>query len=367
MLARSKLASAKSWSIKVKTTMFGVLAAFFGLLPTNAQQLEQVQAVMWFQIPCNGSLTASGGNQVVFLENYVDQLLPNPVYITSAVTWNEMGSELLLPAGIRGNVTVGVDPGKQYLRASGFPPTQFIMPQFTKTLAAWEIFPSGSIQSWREFSPPIGYRAGQDAILIGPECTTPPGSPLFTMNFSLNIRFQNVGDLTSLPMPIVTYAGYSNDGVSVGNTSTSVRNVVPAKDGTKIRVHASSGPFGKADEPNFSPSVASHVSVCIQSGTGPNCTATPTELRFNATPGVSNGPGSRLWSDWTDFTASLGQNLLVIESFTAAGSNNVIGYRATAPNGVWVSPVDGWNEATMPGSPTFRANRTLGIDGVQQQ
>ena len=350
----------------MKSFIAALFMALLGCGQACAQQLEQVQASIWFQIPCNGSLTASGGNQLMYLENYVDQLLPSPVYITSAIMWTEMGPQLALPAGIKGNITIGIDPGKQYVRDSGYPPNQFIMPQFTKSVGAWEMFPSGSIQSWRDFSPPIGYRTG-DAFLIAPECTTPAGSPLLTLNFSFNVRFQNVGDLTSLPMPTVTYDGYPNDSVSVGNTPASFRNTIPAKNGTKIRVHASSGPFGKSGQPNFSPSIASHVSVCIQSGTGPNCIAAPVELTFNATSGVSNGPGSRLWSDWTDFTASLGQSLLVIESFTAPGNANVIGYRAIAPNGVWSSSVDGWNVAMMPGSPVFQANRTLGIDGVQQQ
>ncbi len=319
--------------------------------PIRAQ--EQVQANMIFSLPCNGAANVAGGNQEIFLENYVNALLPSTIYITRTVIWNEMGPFGELPAGATGNVSFAVDPGRGYAASADFPATQNTQVQFVKTLAIWELFPGGSNQSWRDFSPPVSYHPGQDAILVAPECKLPNNANLYLF---FGVYFAASGDLSTLPMPIGTYA-VPNDSVTIANAPIYIRDLLPAQTGTKLRVHVSM--------PTLVASSAAHVSVGVQNGNGPNTLAAPVELTFNGSSGYSLLPGAQLWSDWIDFPVTAGQNLLINVSFPLA--TNYWSYKAVSAYGNWSSAVDGWSSAAMPGSVTFQANRTHAVDGVQQQ
>jgi hypothetical protein len=344
---------------KIATFFLVILAQIICVASSGrAQQTEQVETVMQYYLTCSGYAAGQTGNQLIYPENYVDQLLPNPLYVTKVFLWTEMGASGLLPATITGNVSLGIDPGKRYARLSGFPVIQNSSAQYLKTLGAMELFPRGSIQSWKDFDPPLSYHAGTDAIILAPECN---GGP--TINFYVALYFISTGDLSTLPMPIVTYDAPA-DSITLNNAPISIRNIIPAQTGSKIRVHANAGPQQNAPG---SFSSASHVSVCIQSGSGPNCIASPVELKFLGVSGYFLGPGMVLWSDWTPFPVTSGQNLLVITSFTDTANKNDFGYKATSAFGNWSSSVDGWNQAVIPGTPSFQANRTHAIDGVQQQ
>lgn len=347
--------------------LIGIATAILFTVSASAQQIESIPIQMTFGSVCNGAMFP-GSNKVSYIENYFDWLLPNPLYISDAYLWTEMGATGELPAGITGNVSIAIDPGKRYITASGFPNVQDTNPQFLNTLAWLQYFAGGPLTSKMEFKTPVAYRAGQDAIVFAPECFSSPSINLATF---LTLRFQNAAGLSTLSLPLVAY-NTPNDGTSVNNAAISVRNLFTAQTTSlnQIRVHVFSGPlmtpFGAGPYPDAS-SIASHVSVCITTAP-PNCISTPVELTFLGQHGHNIGPGGKLWSDWTPFpTTTAGQQLLVIEDFTSPGSINSFGYRNVAITNSWNSATAGWNAATMPGTINFQANRTIGVDGVQQQ
>jgi hypothetical protein len=112
------------------------------------------------------------------------------------------------------------------------------------------------------------------------------------------------------------------------------------------------------------------MAVCIQAAPGsPNCTAKPVPMLCFQASWTIVYPSQTLWCDWTDFSLSPGQVPLVIADVFTPSEDGMMhwSYNDTTGLGDWASPVPGYNQATMGGTPTWQPNRTQVIYGAQVQ
>lgn len=305
----------------------------------SQQQLSQATIYMALQpFLCGGAPNNKGDNYVTFLENYVDGILPNDVYITKVKLWIDGGSA----PNATGNFWLVIDPQQQYLQKTGFPAHQAYEPQYLKSIGIMEFAPNKSQQYVEDFNPPVRYSAG-DALLVAPECSGPRVLGQFAL-----VNIQSTFDLANLPQPktLLNVKFDTPTNPSAGVAGQTVRNLVPSSPGpfTKVRCRTSNYEY------QYSPNgmggnyaTLQHASVCLQNSVGSSdCAATPVELKFGGASGTTAYNRQWVWSDWTPFSGPAGQNILAsASSFSpnvnivgASWSNGAAVYTVSAPDGL---------------------------------
>lgn len=337
------------------------LCLFFLLMiaPASAETVTIQIAIQ--RIPCDGGQDLAGANQIFYLENYVNGILPDEVSITGAMVWADGGGPIV---NSRGNIGFGVDPKSTYINTSGYPARQKTWPETIKTLVMWEIGPGGSRQAQGKFPGAIKYRKG-DALIGGPECfpvTGATGDPIDGM--FLILFLETNGDWMPLPaanwlldQPLTEWA--------IGSPAYSARCLVaaPPVNATKIRVRIYS-----LDLQENKQDKVSNMSVGIRSGATSNTVSTPVELKFNGQSGYNLSPRQRQWSNWTPINIVAGQELLISMKMFADPNGNAMTYRSSGGLGCWTTPSpDAWNSAVMPGPVTAQPGFMQKIDAVQYQ
>lgn len=302
--------------------------------------------------------SAMGAKCVLYLENMVPPniVLPSVVYLTRTLIWNQMADRDYL-AGCMGDISLGVDPGKQFTIASGFPATENAIPLFIKFLGALEFMPGASHQKIETYDPPIAYHPYRDCIIVAPEVGINSAQ---SVDIRLGFSFQADADLNvavEAPPPTGTTDAFraTLDANSAGNPNYCIRPVIPAISvgGTQIRVHVSA---------LQSACIINHASIGVQSGTTSSTTTVPVELKFGGASGVTVPANQGAWSDWTDFQTLSGQKLLA--TFSLFNSSNSWAYKKANGSGTLISSTDCWNTADMPGA-TAQEGRTHIVDRVQ--
>ena len=191
-----------------------------------AQQEEQVTLQIAVPpIPCATGTSAFLQNKVLYLENFTDGILPDPLYITKNVIWFDGVGPV--DSSTIGAITVAVDPGQKYIQAAGFPSAQRFEPQYLKPLGILELRNVGVRRFSEDYNPPVAYRSG-DAVIIAPYCTGgAPGSVMTSLFLAVN--YKATADIPNPPTsapPHQLLVGHF-DTVSSGNPASSVRSVVP--------------------------------------------------------------------------------------------------------------------------------------------
>lgn len=319
-------------------------------------QLEQVTIIAPSIDFTATSAASTAAKRVLYLENMLPSglTLPNPTYITGFAMWNQMGTDY--PSGTDGDISVAIDPGKQFVVASGFPATESIHPKFLKMLGVLECAPGAKrLYVAPSFNPPLAYRPYRDCIIVAPEVRGGVAMQVF-----LSISFMAEGDI-AVPAPEAIPEGASDayritlDTNSPANGNLCIRNMLPiVAGGTEIRAHLSA---------LDSASVIGHASVGLRSGTSSSTLDTPVELKFGGVSGVSLAAHSGAWSDWVSLSTSPGQNLLLTVS--QFGGTNNRAFKTANGDGNWNSASDSWNTAAMQGTATWQADRTHIVDRVQ--
>ena len=326
----------------------------------SAQRSEQATIyiqVMPYQCPAPMPINA----QVLFLENYVDGLLPNDVFITTTMLWAETDI-YPIDAGHVGNFFVAVDPQQKYLKKANFPATQAWNIQFLKSLGMLETVLGGSQQRVTNFSPPVRYSKG-DAIIVAPECYAAYTKPYYYY-ILVGIEAPYPGhDLVDLPQPTwLLNTLHSTSGVN--QPPTTVTSVIPASPTpiTKFRPR-----IAQTVSTAFS-TIVSRVSVCVQSAPGSStCAAPPVEIKFGGQSGFTLTSMMQQWGDWTDFSAPAGKNLLVRTRMFQSGNTNAWSFNGSGGPGAWTDTGDSWNSATPLGTTTYYPNITAVVDSAQSQ
>ena len=319
--------------------------------------MEQVQVTsppISFACDYPSSLAA---NQIYYLENRfpANIKLPNPCRITRVFIWNETNEDY--PSDMVGNISFAIDPGKEYIKASGFPETQTSGPLYLKTLGILEMRTGMDHEKVYEFNPPLAYRPYQDAIVVAPETFTTAN---YTAQIYLGICFEAENDISSVTesIPVGATAVYQStlDSLNANLANYSIRNLIPAisAGGTQVRVRVSAGSLC---------SVVNHASVGIQSGATSGTTAAPVELKFGGNSGVTIAAYKSVWSDWVNLTTTQRQNLLATVSMFGSATNWA--YKTINADGNWNSQSDSWNTAAMQGTVTHQPTRSHIVDGVQ--
>lgn len=288
---------------------------------------------------------------VIFLEDICSQI-PEVVYLRRVLIWNQTAAGSGYPSGLMGDVTVAVDPDRQYAESSGFPVVEKVSPKFLKFLGALEMKPGASCWSEEKLDPPIAYRRGRDGIVFAPECNSVSGSASIFLAFS----FEATEDIGIEPIPSGASDAFrmTLDHDTGGNGNICIRNLIPiTAGGTQMRARFRAFESG---------SVVSHASVGVQ-GSGSTTGATPVELTFSSSSGVSLNAHEHKWSDWATLNTSQGQNLLLTCSLFN-NNNNAWAYKESNGAGNWNGATDCWNVASMAGG-TWQSGRTHVIDRVQ--
>lgn len=333
----------------------------------HAQQSEQTSINIYVPggTPCvatGGTNTPSTngrstGNNILFLENYTDKILPNPAYITGTMIWVDGVNPI--PAATYGNLGFAIDPGMKWTTIAGFPDLQHRAIFGLKPIAHMQLLPQGQQFVKERIWPPMSYSTG-DVMIVAPECES-GATPLPVFETYLNINF-----LAPLIEPRVLFK-VDDAYPSSGNPTAHLRSMIPGPStaATKVRVKIQS------NWAQTSTVKMDHMVIGLQSGTGPDMQATPVVLTFNGLPAPTllNKAGW-IWSDWVPLNIPAGQNLIVGASIFSRTSGNVWDI-AMPPSGfgAWHSfTVDSWNSATMQGSDIgFHAQWTHVIGQVQVQ
>lgn len=280
--------------------------------------------------------------------------LPDPCRIVRAIMWAQ--NPLVFPGDARGDITLAVDPGSQYCQAAGFPaqqnPTDFVY--YLKTIGVFEAALGAKRAQLMGHSPPVAYRASNnDCIVFAPELL---GTP-YAMDMYVGIVAESVhGDLEPPTWTTIYNAIFDTD--VAGNNNISIRQFLGPFGSlptfTQMRVHVSALASG---------CVLNHLSIGIQSGTGPNTAATPVELKFNGVNGISLGPNSGAWTDPLPFAFGAGDVLAITADLF--NGQNFWAYKATVADSNYSTTVPSWNTAVMGGSPVFQVHRLHVIDQIQ--
>jgi hypothetical protein len=135
----------------------------------------------------------------------------------------------------------------------------------------------------------------------------------------------------------------------------SIRQVVPfGTGGTQVRVRFKAHSTSRLD--------FKHASIGKQD-TGLNTVATPVELKFGGSSGMSISNGGTIWSDWTDFSTTGGQNQVII--FDCSTSYGDIQYTVTTSvERYWKGDAESWNESAPTGFGT-PAVYNYSIDSIE--
>lgn len=343
----------------------GIAAICIALaLPASAQQLQQNTIYVPLKpIACNGQSNAPGGDQVHFLENYIDQQLPSPLYIAESTIWFDgitpFATSPPSASNSTGNLVVMVDAKQTYINQAGFPDAQHALPKTLKKLTYIQFAPGTAQFRETQHNPPVKYDLG-DAILAAQECI---GGKLLTDGFLL-AHVQMTGNIEDLPMadqPLsVAHDGWTGVG---GQAGVSARDIVPGPTvapSTQVRARVS---YPEGATPAYSNTT--HVSICPQSGVTSTCSSAPIELKFNKRSGSSTYVRTQIWSDWTPYTVTVGQPSLVTADLFNANNANYLAYKSTGSFGGWTSNAASWNASAMQGTVSFSAGATAVIDRVQ--
>lgn len=345
-----------------------LLGAIFALSVTccgaSAQQPEQ--ATIYVQPMLYWCPTAREVNaQVMYLENYVDGILPHDVYITGMTTWAETGAGPL-NASHTGNFFAAIDPQRQYVTEANFPAAQLQSPKFLKLISLIEPTYAGApSKADQSFSPPVRYSIG-DAIILAPECYA--GDPVpYPYYMLVRILAPTPGqDLKDLPQPTWLMNGVLNT-YAKNLPPTSIRSIVPGSGSpsTKFRARLAAAQLG-APGP-FAEETVSHMSVCVESApSSSTCAAPPVELTFGGQSGFRPTPSMRQWTDWTPISNPTGAAFLVTSSMFLPGNTNIWSFNSSGP-GVWSATGDSWNSAALLGATIFYPNVMSSIDAAQAQ
>jgi hypothetical protein len=340
-----------------------IFALLMMCINSSAQQPEQatiyVQPMLYW-CPTPREVNA----QVLYLENYVDGILPQSVYITGVTTWAETGAGPM-SASHAGNFFAAIDPQRQYIQEANFPAAQLQSPKFLKLISIFETTAAGAqSKSDLAFAPPVRYSIG-DAILLAPECYA--GDPVpYPYYMLVRILAPTPGeDIKNLPQPTWLMNGVLTT-YAMALPPTSIRSIVPASaPSTKFRARLAAAQLGTPGP--FAEENVSHMSVCVQSAPGSStCAAAPIELTFGGQSGFRPTPSMRQWSDWTNIANPTGANFLVTSSMFLPGNTNIWSFSSSGP-GVWSATVDSWNSSPLLGTTIFYSNVMSSIDGAQAQ
>jgi hypothetical protein len=354
---------------------------FFGFLflmfSTCAHaETETIQINTWlYNIPCHlvsgGGSSPDGrtsGQQVLFLENYVNGLLPNPLRISRVKSWIEpVGNSGPIDATTIGNIGVMIDPQQYYTKKSTFPIGQLVTNNWTKELQALEMVLGGSRQKEGvTYAAPMMYRSG-DIIAVAPECQ---GGGSVNLIYEFKV-LSDTGDIDPSVIPSTwtqwpaTPVQFTPANTDVSNTPFSARILVPgfATASTKIRPHLF-WPIA----PSPVPSTISHISVCLQDATTPSsCQAAPVEIKCNTQSGIYMFASFDIWCDWTNFSIPAGQNALITIS-RFAGVNANWAYATSGFAFEWGATGDSWNTLALQGTVVgSHSGWTVAVDKVQVQ
>lgn len=337
--------------------MTAVVLALLCPAGAMAQQTEQISINSWlYGIPCNYDVVPGGvatGNQLMFLENYVDGILPNPAYITQVLFWAEAGANGV-DATTTGNVGLALDPQQRYVNAANFPAAQLVLNHYTKPLNILELYLGGKRTQVFTFNPPIAYRPG-DVIIVGPECK---GGGTLNLMAVFNIQATADFDPANVPTTLLNVPLTNYD---VGGPPLSARILVPGPDSavSKIRAHL----FWPLASNSLS--TVSRISVCLQSATTPSsCSAAPVEMLCNRASGLTLFNSQDLWCDWTDLAIPAGQNALITVSRFGA-TNRSWAYATSGGTWQWGSTGDSWNTVDMQGTIFSHPGWSAAVDKVQ--
>lgn len=353
-----------------------VLALLSALTPslTAAQQVEQIQTSIYANTPCVVGTPAAvdgiaTGNQEVFLENYVDTILPPIVYITWAAIWVE-GINPIGP-NTYGNLTFAVDPGRRYATAASYPANQTVLIQYLKTFGWHQLNPGGSQASEFKKETPIAYRTG-DGIVIAPECIG--GQTLPTYYF---LSIQGMQDFYAQPQPAsLLNIGLNQAVKNLPGWSARSKTAAASFMVTKFRARVySAEPAISTTNPTPAIEVITHASVCVQDPVAAaavpprpsSCIDNPVQLKFNTRDSLSLSPTQWAWSDWTPISIAAGQVPLVTCSWFQSGNVNAWSLQTTGGLGAWATPNDAWNMKDLPAGFLDQPTRTQCIDRVQVQ
>jgi hypothetical protein len=345
-----------------------LLLALFPL-SCRAQQQEQIQFNAWFYgIPCPyvrppasqpANVIADGrlaGQKTFFLENYVDGVLPDPVYIVQSGIWAESIFEL--DSTTVGQVGIAIDPQMQYINASNWPIGQFTLNHYTKTLGILEMYPNNKRLQMSTPTLPIAYHSG-DALILAPECTG-GGTVNIVALFMLQATSDFAAPAYAMNVPLTQ--------ADINGPPYSARILVagPIAAASKIRAHFFM-PYSIGGAVNTQSSILSHVSACLQSATTPSsCASAPVEMKCGAQSGIAVPPSFDIWCDWTNLPVPAGQNVLVTVS-RFSGATASWAYATSGALWEWGSTGDSWNTVDMQGTITPHQGWTVAVDKVQMR
>lgn len=349
----------------------------FGLfaVPAIAQQpLEQVMIDVFPQpIPCNG-VSALAQNQIIYLENSYNGILPSTVYINRIITANDGVGPI--DATTVGAIFTAVDPGRKWIAASGFPNFQKLEPQYIKSLGFLEMNLGGPRYHDQKIDPPIAYRAG-DALVMAPYCSGGGNAALGgVLNGSLLVLGiqSTTGDIVDPPLTGLPYVyAQPYDSYSTNTAQGSARSIIPgpASPTSQFRVRVSGFCKLYPPNPNCNPQPISnitHLSACLQSGATSSCVpGSRVELTLGTKSGMLVGPGHAVWTDWTPLPNPDGANFLVTASMTTPDNNGNYSWpvKTVGGLGAWASATDSWNSDIMLGAVITQPTFTQVIDQVQ--
>lgn len=325
----------------------------FSSFSAMAQQPDpQTIYVLLQPYQCNGNHGSKNGDQFVFLENYVDGILPSPLWIDGSTTWLETDATQIDAQHI-GQYFAGIDERMTYSNLSGFPYSQkYPTLSYLKTLgkASWTVGGKWEQDFWPRS--PLSYHSG-DAIVSSIECgssgtPSPPIGGVYLWVHVSSLSNSPTGSILDLPTATWLFQQQLTTKASA-QPKTSVRVVVPASSAaiSKFRTRLFEDWTNGAN-------AITNLSVCVQSAPGSNvCAATPVELKVNAQSGYTLVAGERIWTDWTPISAPAGANLLVtIDMFTAT-INAWTFLSGTSPSrAAWNSTAASYNSDMMNGTVT---------------
>jgi hypothetical protein len=150
-----------------------------------------------------------------------------------------------------------------------------------------------------------------------------------------------------------TFTGDDN-----GNANFSIRNVVAITGGAQGQIRAT---FAASSSGALS---TSHCSIGIWSGTGPNTTATPTELTFGGASGFSISSGASITSDWINFGGFTASDRLVA-IFDAGANGNFIDDSASTGNTNWFKAAATSCNVAAPTGFTSQANLVISLASIE--
>lgn len=341
----------------IKSFLALLFVLLFPVVESPAQQPDpQTIYVLLQPYKCDGLHGSKNGDQLVFLENYVDGILPSPLWIDGSTTWYETNTGPIDAAhGVL--YFAGIDERMTYTNLSGFPYTQkYPAPAYMKTLGKASFVAGGKWE--QDFFPrsPLSYRSG-DVIVSSIECGQPGntnpapigGIYLWVHVSSLSNTIGGTGSILDLP-PNAWLFQQKLTSKATAQPRTSVRVVVP---GAPTAISAFRGRIFQ-DWTNGQNTIT-NMSVCAQSAPGSSvCAAPPVEIKINAQSGYFLSAGARIWMDWTPVTAAAGQNLLVtVDMFTAPNGSNAWSFSSTpSAIGVWNATAASYNSSTLNGAVT---------------